>query len=639
MTRYRLALLLFPGLLALVALIYLPGLSGPFLFDDIPTIVDNPGIRAQALDLPSLGRAAQSFEPGGAGRPLTMATFAVDHALAGGIDGRQFKRTNVLLHLVNTALIFWLAVRLFALTGLASSSARLAGLAVAAIWALHPLQVSTVLYVVQRMEMLAASFMLLALLAYLRGRTAQISAKRAWPWLVLCVPLIALGVASKETALMLPVFALTLELTVLRFRAADRRVARAWRWAYACACVVAVVAFLAIVLPRYGTLRPEIYRDFNTWERLLTQGRVLVLYLSQFLWPSPSRLTFYYDTFAASNGLLRPWTTLASLLLIAGLVVGAWRLRDKWPLACLGIFFFFAAHLLTSNIIPLELVFEHRNYLALFGLGLVVVDILRRLPAHLGMAKPALLILPIIALAFLGLLRASTWGNPLHLYSEHAQQNPDSARASADLAAHYLVMTDRVPWSPFYGFAIREFERGSLLANASIVPDQGLILTAASIGRTVEDQWWQRLIEKLRTRPIVPDSSGALFSLLRNRLEGIDLDDDRLVEAFLVLFDRVAMPPHSYAQFGEYVLTRVEDQSLADEMFRRAVERSQDYPDYARQIVEVLIRDGHLRQARVALIQARAQGMLQDMDPDALRAMTDNPAAATPVTPGRDQQD
>lgn len=615
MRLIRSPLLLFPLVLLLVALVHWPGLGGPFLLDDLATIVDNPRVHAERIDAESLARAARAFDPGGLGRPLAMASFAVDHAAAGGLDARRFKLTNLLIHLVNTGLVALLALALLRRVA-AVPAVALAGL-IALVWGLHPLQASSVFYVVQRMETLSLTFVLLALLAYLRGRGAQIEGRRGWPWLLACLPLVALGLASKETAVLFPAFTLALELTVLRFDAARPALARLWRVAYGVLTVLAVLLFVFVLVPRYASVDPEVYRPFTTVERLLTQLRVLVLYLGQILLPVPSLLVFHYDNYPVSTGLLAPPSTLFSGLLLAALAAAAWGLRRRLPLVSLGLLLFFAAHLLTSNIIPLELAFEHRNYFALFGIVLALVDLLRRAPAGEGLLRPALAVLLPLLVAFLALLRSATWGDTLHLYTELAERNPGSARASADLGAHYLEMTDGYPGSPFYDFALREFERGSQLPGSSIISDQGLILTAASGGRPVEDLWWQRLIDKLRTGHVPPEATVAMFSLLENRYKGIELDDDRLVEAFIVLFERVAMPPHSYAQFGDYVLTRVGDQELADQVFRLAIERSKDNPDYARQVVEVLTREGHLRQARVALRQAQAMGMLEDLDPEA----------------------
>lgn len=106
----------------------------------------------------------------------------------------------------------------------------------------------------------------------------------------------------------------------------------------------------------------------------------------------------------------------------------------------------------------------------------------------------------------------------------------------------------------------------------------GSILVAAQVGRPVDPTWWDRLIAKLEHQPITPDTTHAMFGLLGNRLKGVALDDDRLVDAFLAMFNRVRLPLYSYAQFGDYLLKHVGDEPLADQVFELAVVESLSNP-------------------------------------------------------------
>ncbi|WP_407354121.1 tetratricopeptide repeat protein [Luteimonas sp. R10] len=602
-------------MLLVAAAVYWPGLSGGFIFDDVSTIVDNERVHATALNAESLARAARSFEPGGTlgSRPIAMASFAVDHVFD-GLDPWRYKLIGLLVHLANTLLIFVLIRHVLSLPAVGGQAWALpASGAIALLWAIHPLQASTVLYVVQRMETLSLTFVLLALLAYLRGRSLQQRGRRAWPWLLACLPLVGLGMAAKESAVLFPAYALALELTILGFAAADRRTARVWRIGYGAAVAVATATFLFVVVPHYWS-DGYLTRDFGTAERLLTQLRVLPLYLGQILLPLPGSMPFYYDHLAPSRGLLDPASTLFGGLLLLALLTASFTLRRRAPLFALGVLWFFAAHALTSNVVALELVFEHRNYFALLGVLLAVADGVRRIPLQDGPGLKYVAVAAIIAgFGFLAIIRSSTWGNPFLLATDLAARNPQSARASADLAAVYLEMTDGYPNSPFNDFAMREFERGSRLPGASIVSDQGLILTAAQAGRPVKEEWWLRLVDKVKRGTLSPETTGALFGLLQNRYKGVPLNDDHLIDAFIALFERTSLPPYSYAQFGDYVLTKVGDEALADQVFKLAMERSQEHPDYARQMVDVLRREGHLRQARVALKRAHELNMLTDI--------------------------
>ena len=171
-----------PILLLATAIVFYPGLSGDFLFDDYPNIVSNPKIQISELSTASLITAAHAFDPGLYGRPLATISFALDY-LQGGKHPRSYKVSNLILHLFNAGLIFLLCSQLLRLTQAGKPLNAFAPLAIALIWAVHPLQISTVLYVVQRMEILSLSFVLLGLITYIHGRQRQKSGKGGWAWL------------------------------------------------------------------------------------------------------------------------------------------------------------------------------------------------------------------------------------------------------------------------------------------------------------------------------------------------------------------------------------------------------------------------------------------------------------------------
>src|SRR5690606_18744603 len=111
---------------------------------------------------------------------------------------------------------------------------------------------------------------------------------------------------------------------------------------------IAAVLFFGWLLPRFASPETFAIRDFTVGERLLTQLRVLPMYIGQVLLPLPDSMTFYYDTYPKSTGWLSPITTLLGGVFLVALAFLAWRLRRGAPLASLGILWFFAGHLLTS---------------------------------------------------------------------------------------------------------------------------------------------------------------------------------------------------------------------------------------------------------------------------------------------------
>lgn len=612
----------FAGLFLVIIALYAFGLRGPFVFDDFPTLVDNAPLHISRLDPAAIWRAATSFQPGGSGRPLAMATFAINHAI-GGLNPWGYKLTGILVHALNGLLVLALVLRVLKLAGVAERH-RLAGAAaIAALWALHPLQVSSVLYVVQRMETLSLTFVLLALLAYLRGRTRQMLGLRGWTWLALCPPLVALGLACKETAALFPAYALALELTLLRFDASTPRIAHSWRWFYGLGCVLALGLFAFVVAPHYLDSDAWAGRDFNGAERLLSQLRILPMYLGQMLWPVPAHMPFYYDDFDPSRSLFSPVSTLFGGLLLVSLLLAGWLARRRMPMFALGIFWFFAAHAITSNVIPLELVFEHRNYFALLGILLSLADLVRRIPVKDGPGiKYAAVSALVIGVAVLGTIRAATWGDRLLLATDFASMNPHSARAAHELGVTYYEMADGSSESPFFSLAQQQFERESRLPQSTILAEQALILMAAGTGGNVEPGTWDTLLAKLRERPITPETTQGLFALLDNRYKGRVIDDNRLRDAFLFTFDRVTMPAYSYAQVADYATEYLHDNALAEHLLSLAVENSGEHPEYVEQLASALQKQGRGAQAEHVVEHARQLGIIDPRRPSNREAET-----------------
>lgn len=605
-TAQRIALPL--GLFLLTLLAFWPGLSGGFLFDDYPNIVHQEKVHATELSAEALGKAASSYG-GSFGRPVATVSFAINHAVWGP-DPWSYKLVGLLVHAANALLVFLLLRTLLPLAFTRPRSPDLAAASIALLWALHPLQVSTVLYVVQRMETLSLGFVLLAMMCYLRGRLRQIEGERAWPYLLACAPLALLGLLSKETAVLFPAYTLAIELTLLQFAANNPKWTRAWKGIYISGVVIAVVAFLAIVLPLYSP--PEVYavREFSMAERLLTQLRILPMYLGWIVLPQPGNYVFYYDNLLHSEGILAPASTLLGGLSLICLLVLALAVRKRIPLLSLGILWFFAAHLITSSVIPLELVFEHRNYFAILGVLLAGAALIDRVPTgEIARTRQFTVGVLIVGALALTMIRGAGWGDALHLAMELAERNPYSARASTDLGEQYMILAGNDPTSRFYAMAEAEFERGSRLPNSSPMPEQGLLVLAASAGQPAKSEWWDRVVLKLSTRAIGPQEFSMLTGFLRLRQDGLALDDRRFADAYLVLVNRMEMPPSQYYAFAEHALVFLEDEDLANALYRRAVDRSVGQPDFAAAMAEALVKAGRVAQAEVVVKHAQAIGL------------------------------
>lgn len=602
----------FFGALLLITIVYWPALSGGFIFDDYPIFAENPAIHVIGWHWAEWHRV-WVWSQANIERPLAMLSYALNYALGGSTFG--FKLFNLVIHLGNTALVWLLAKRLLgaAWPPSADDSTEVHwhqldwwALGIAMAWALHPLQVSAVMYVVQRMELMGFSFVLLALLAYWRARRLQQAGQRGWPWLLLSVALIMVGYGAKETTVLVPGYTLLLELTVLRFAASSPTTARHWRWLYATGCVAALGVFLFYLLPHYATAGAYVGRDFTAWQRELTQLRVLPLYLGLIVWPAPSHMMFYYDDYLASTGWLHPAATLYGGLFLLGLLGLAVAARKRRPLLALGIGWFFMAHALTSAPISLELVFEHRNYPALLGVVLALADIVRWIMQRSRSHVPVLLAcILILNLAYLTALRAATWGSKLMLATTLVELNPGSARAAQDLARSYMAMSGGNPDSPLYSLSIQQLERATTLRTDSPLAEEALLLEASKNPNLLTQPWWDSFKHKLRTRPLIPDTYLALNKLMTERVGGnTGIDAQQLASAYAIAVTRSPWRSSLHAEYAELAGAVLHDTPLAIEQWQQALSHTQDVDHYAPRLAEYLTEQKRPQEARAVIVKA-----------------------------------
>jgi len=263
----------------------------------------------------------------------------------------------------------------------------------------------------------------------------------------------------------------------------------------------------------------------------------------------------------------------------------------------LGIFIFFAAHAITSNIIGLELVFEHRNYFALFGILLAVGEIVRRIPVRDGpFIKVAAVSAIILFLVILGALRASTWGNQLLLADDLASKNTESPRAWINLGARYFELSAGDPELPLYQLAKNSFEKASLLPNATSIPFTNLIKMEAMRGATPSDDIWEGLYNEIQTSHVGVETTGDLFELIGQSKKGVltSLDKSKIIHAVdLLIQKRPNQPAYRYAQLGDYALYELADEPKAQAYFTQAILRSEPDSPLPVQIMNDLMQSNH----------------------------------------------
>ncbi len=428
------------GLLLSTMLIYLPGLTGSFLLDDFENLKALSVVRA-APGYSALGEFVLSGISSGLGRPLSLLTF--------GLQAAQwptpfaFKLGNLALHAANGILVFLVVSRIVTMTPLPRVQQQYLPLLAAGLWLVHPIHVSTVLYTIQRMTALSAFFMLAGLNVYLVGREKLLSdSRRGYLWMSAGVlGGVGLGMLSKETALLLPVLVFVLEKTLLSSTPLPRK----WNYWASIFILLPIAAAVLYVTFKWNAivLTPYKYRDFTLLERLLTEARILFDYAAKIMFPRIGEYGLFHDDFRLSTGFLTPLPTLAAAVGLLSLTTASLLYAKRFPVAAFGTLWFLTGHSLESTIFPLELYFEHRNYLPSLGpllaVSYLIIAALNRADRKLRAVLVGAFVFISIGIALVTLLEARLWGNPALQATVWAEEKPDSIRAQSRLGEFYIA--------------------------------------------------------------------------------------------------------------------------------------------------------------------------------------------------------
>lgn len=569
------------GFIATIA-IYWPGLSGGYIFDDYPNIVDNHAVQPDDASLPSMTAAALSSPSSRFKRPLSSLSFAGNYLLT-GLDPFWMKATNLIIHLINGLLVYSLSrilISRLAPTHPLKPTALATIIAIA--WLVLPINLTAVVYVVQRMESLAHLFVLAGLLGYCQSRLRMLNEQNGA--ILATTSLLAgtgIGLLAKETAILLPLYALLVEVFIFRFRRTGGDTD--WSIVMVFVSVLALPLVLGLAWQLGIVLKPATWaaRDFTLYERLLSEARIVCAYIRWALLPTPQALSFYHDDFVISRGLFAPWTTVASIGAIVAMIFGAFALRKRHPLAALGIALYLGAHTLTGTILPLELIYEHRNYFASLGLLLTVIPPLLHPHASFRLASKVTLCALLVLWGGTTALTAHAWGHPLRLAEEYAARAPQSPRAQYALAQTYIVASDYDPQSPFLERAWPILEEAAILPHASILPEQALIFSSARVGRRIEAHWWESMVRKLNRRRPASEDQSAIMALARcARERKCELPPSRMVEVFLSALNHPSPPPRVLAAYGDYAWNVLQDKPLALKLANDAAASTPTEPEY-----------------------------------------------------------
>ncbi len=504
--------------LAITVILYSAGLSGGLGFDDAHVIENNPFIKINEITIYALSQAANSFAAGG--RELSMLSFAFNYYFFGD-SVWWFKFVNLIIHCANGAGLFFFARRLIVQsnnvlsTSSQSNLRQFIPLVATGLWLVHPINLVPVLYVSQRMALLSSFFIIYGLLLYVVIRNSTHTSARRLIYIFIGLgAFMLLGFKCKENAILLPVYALILEVAIFKFQTNNQK-------DKLIIGLFAVGIAIAVVLIGYKFWHQPNWivsgyngRFFSLDERIFTQFRALVFYIYQILVPSNSQLSLWHDDFGLSKGLFSPISTFYSILTLSGLMLGALILIKKMPLFTLGVLWFFVSHSLESTIIPLELVHEHRNYLASFGilLGLVVIvaEALNRKSTAFFLLCAGLF----CAYSFVLYERSNIWSNDYVHAKYEAENRPNSAAATFNLGKLYYIsaMEGASGWETIGRNIITRSIQND---HYTIAPDLLMVLLSEHPNIEYENTWINSAIDKLRKYPFMAPSKAALQGFMQ----------------------------------------------------------------------------------------------------------------------------
>jgi len=465
-------------IIVIVFLVYSNSFQAEWHMDDRPNIVNNRDLHIQNLMPESIWQtffANQGREEPKLFRPLACFTFAVNWYI-GQDDTFGYHVVNLGFHIATAIALYILLIRLLSLVYMPGEHKKThvysIALFAAVLWAVHPIQTQAVTYIVQRMAVMAAFFYVLSVLYYVKARTAD-SIKQKWIFALLCVLWFLCAMGSKENAIMVP---FSLVLVEWIFFQKGRTDFLRWPATWCTFAGLAIVAIISVLVLTGGapldTMRGWYgSRPFSFEERLLSQPRVVLTYLSQIFYPLPERFSIAHDV-TLSKSVFFPWTTLPAIATIFAMISGALFLVKRHPLLSFAILFFFLNHVIESSILPLEIVFEHRNYLPTMFLFLPIaaglISLLLKLKQDNRLVHGIMSVAIVFMLISVGIStysRNEAWATGITLWSDAAQKAPSSVRPIVTLGIK-LAWQDS-PSQSDYKYALSLFRRALNLPEAA----------------------------------------------------------------------------------------------------------------------------------------------------------------------------
>ena len=416
--------------------IYSNTLNVPFIFDDESRILNNPNIRVTTFS--DIGKAAFS-KYSAQNRPFGNITFALNYYLH-QYNLKGYHVVNIIIHVL-TGIFFYLFIK----TTLSVSTPQsvnpstpesldpsFIAFGAALAWLVHPVQTQSVTYIIQRMNSMAAMFFVLSFFLFLKGRLSSENKKR-WAWFAGSAVTWLLSLGCKQISATLPFFIFLYEWYFFQDLSKDW-LRRHLKYLFGVALLFGFISFLYLGLdPLEKILSLDAYarHKFTFTERVLTQFRVVVYYLSLLFYPHPSRLNLDYD-FPLSHSLVDPITTLFSLGIIVMLLGSAFYLAKKERLISFCILWFLGNLVIESTVIPLDIIYEHRVYLPSMLVFLLAAMLAGRYIRPKWLVSTALCTVVIICSVWT-YERNAVWNNGIAFWQDCVEKSRNKARPHINL--------------------------------------------------------------------------------------------------------------------------------------------------------------------------------------------------------------
>jgi len=417
-------------------------------FDDRPNITENRHLRLKVFTWDSIKRSlfSDQRDPDKLYRPVACLSFALNYYF-GRLHVFGYHLVNVIIHLFSSIFLFlflYHTLNLPTLKGAYASKSYSIAILSSILWAINPVQTQTVTYIVQRMASLSGMFYMISMYLYLRARTAKETGGRLF-FFISCFISFVMAVGSKENAATLPISLLLYETLLIQKKSGQfvRKNIRAVLLVTGAALLLGVI----YVYCRSGDLSSILFggygkRPFSMAQRLLTEPGVIVFYISLLIYPVPNRLSIAHPV-QISTSLFDPIWTLPAILIICGSLVYLILMARRHPLFSFCLLFFFLNHLIESTILPLELIFEHRNYLpSMLFFVPVSIGFCHLLERYARGRTMTYTVMALMALLLAGLghatyLRNFAWKNQRSLWMDAAKKAPDQFRVHHNLGQYY----------------------------------------------------------------------------------------------------------------------------------------------------------------------------------------------------------